>query len=203
MIVLLVILNLLISTLNAWSVGRSWAETKTVGGWARFMSWMGAIMAACGFTWCFTAIVGGIVHATGYLDAKHVNAIFSLGYLAIIIPALGSGLAITIDTWAHFWRQRTFGNGVLTAWNTFAQVSNTIQALSAIPRAIGDVGKIFDSDDDSNPLAKVVVALVAFCALAGILTTIAIIRITAKRHAFNVKLDYFERMEEAKKASAR
>ncbi len=47
------LLNFAISAWNAYAVGRAWVETKVAGGWPRFMAWMGAIMSASGFSWCY------------------------------------------------------------------------------------------------------------------------------------------------------
>ena len=51
------LLNLAISFWNAYACGKAWAEAKFYGGWPRFMTWMGAIMAASGFSWCFLILL--------------------------------------------------------------------------------------------------------------------------------------------------
>lgn len=191
MIVLLLVLNFVISSFNAWSVGRSWPDAKAVGGWPRFMAWMVAIMSACGFTWTYTILLGLAANALGYLPMKYLNGMLSLGYLAIIIPLLFSGLALTIDSWSYFWRRRTFGSGAVAGWNTFAQVYNTYEAISAIPEALGAVGGMFsDSDGDSDAngfFVKLVVILVACATVGGILTTFAIVRVTARGSARRIR----------------
>lgn len=118
----LVVLNFVISWFNAWSVGRSWTEAQMVGGWPKFMAWMGAVMSACGFTWVYLVIVGMVAGSTGKLSPEYLEAFYSLGYLVIIFPVLGSGLAITIQSWAHAWRERNLLNMGMAGWNTFAQV---------------------------------------------------------------------------------
>lgn len=187
MIVLLLILNFVISFFNAWSVGRSWPDTKAMGGVPRFMAWMVAIMSACGFTWTYTIVLGFIVNATGHLPMKYLSGMLSLGYLVVIIPILFSGLAMTIQSWSYFWQRRTFGSGAVAGWNTFAQVYNTYEAISAIPQALGAVGEMFtDSDGDSDAggfFAKLVIVLVACATIGGILTTFAIVRVTARGSA--------------------
>src|SRR5271167_2082649 len=35
-----------------------------------------------------------------------IEGIFSLGYLIIVLPLLGSGLGITASSWGQFWRQK-------------------------------------------------------------------------------------------------
>lgn len=191
MIVLLLILNFVISFFNAWSVGRSWPDTKAVGGWPRFMAWMVAVMSACGFTWVYTIALGFIVNAMGYLPMKYLNGMLSLGYLMIIIPLLVSGLAMTLESWSYFWRRRTFGSGAIAGWNTFAQIYNTYEAISAIPEALGAVGSMFEeSDGDSDSggfFAKLAIFLTACAAIGGILTTFAIVRITARNRASSTR----------------
>lgn len=54
MVVLIWFLNVVLSAVNAWGCGKSWTETKHAGGLAHFMNWMGAVMSASGFTWCYT-----------------------------------------------------------------------------------------------------------------------------------------------------
>ena len=56
-ILLLVILNFGISWWNAKVTGQIWLESKAIGGISRVMAWVGAIMAAIGFTYSFAIIV--------------------------------------------------------------------------------------------------------------------------------------------------
>lgn len=184
----LIALNLLISAANAWIVGRSWAESKAMGGVARFMNWCGAIMSACGFTYVYTFLLALGALGAGKLKPEQAQALLSLGYLMIIVPVLGTGLAITVQSWAVFWRRRTFGSGAVSAWNTFAQVHNAYTAISAIPRALGDVGSLFDGDSDSSPAARLVLLLVALALVGGCLTTWAIAATAARSKARSVEL---------------
>lgn len=197
MIWFFVLLNFGISWLNAWGCGRTWAETKMVGGWQHFMNWMGAIMSASGFTWCYLVVVGTIANiipvemekGSGLyeplLSDGNLQAFYALGYLVIILPILGSGLAIMLESWAHFWRRRTFRSGAVAGWNTFANAYNYYQAAQGIPAALEKVGELFKGggkDSDSKGKGTViVVALVALAVLGGILTTASIIRATMTR----------------------
>jgi hypothetical protein len=93
-LILLLLLNFVISWFNAWSVGRSWAETKAFGGLPRFFAWCGSVMSACGFTWCYLVLLVIINHAIPWkyqLPPKYEEAMFRLGYLMIILPVIGSG----------------------------------------------------------------------------------------------------------------
>ena len=64
--------------------------------------WCGAIMSACGFTWVYIALLAILAQSFQWLPARYIEGIFSLGYLVIIVPLLGSGLGITASSWAHF-----------------------------------------------------------------------------------------------------
>ena len=191
MIILFLVLNFVISIFNSWAVGRSWVETKAVGGIARFMSWMGATMAAVGFSWCYLVILAFAAGPDGFnkLPANYVEAMFSLGYLIIIGPCIGSGIAITIQSWAYFWRKRTFGSGAVAGWNTFADVYNIYQAAHYVPSAWDHVKDLLfpkkrdSSSSSDNALARIAIFLAIMAVVGGILTAAAIIRTVAERTA--------------------
>lgn len=188
MIWIVYFLNLAISTLNAWSCGRSWAETKRMGGIAHFMNWCGAIMSASGFTWCLLVLSSKLITMIPKygLPAHYANAIMALGYLIIIGPVIGTGIAITIQSWAYFWKERSFTNGAVAGWNTFADIYNIYEAARGIPEAFKIVGTLFNPDtlaeEDGIKVyaVKVVIGLVVVSVVGGILTTTWIIRATAR-----------------------
>lgn len=192
MIALYIILTIAISVFNAWATGRNWVESKAAGGAARFMSWMGAIMSACGFSWAYLAVIAIVAgpDCLGKLKPQYVEAMLSLGYLALIVPIIGSGLAITVESWAYFWRRRTFGSAAIAGYNTFADVYNIYEAVRFAPSAWDNVAGLFKSDkksgsssSDDNGAAGLVILLVIMALAAGILTTAAIISTTSKATA--------------------
>ena len=201
MILLLWLFNFVVSWFNAYSVGSVWDSAKARGGMARFMAWMGATMAASGFTWCYLIVVGlvcsvlpmslfveakeGAAPVTGMLlDAASLEAFFNLGYLIIIFPILGSGLAITVQAWRSLARRRAEGSArasdyAIAGWDTFAQGYNTYSAFRNVPGAFDSLGKFFgkgSSSDKDTWRSMLVIALVIFSVGAGILTTYGIIQ---------------------------
>ncbi len=200
LVTLLFVVNFAISCFNAWSCGRSWNETKSVGGLAHFMNWMCATMSASGFTWCYlivTVFVGTFIpHTQGEgVDAVTVplvseamaKAAFELGYLVIYFPIVGSGLAMTLQSWAYFYRERSFRSGAVAGWNTFAQIYNIGSGFRNVPSAMSGVKSFFKSDEKGK---LIVALLVAMAAIGGIATTAFIIRATARRVAEQAELDY-------------
>jgi hypothetical protein len=199
-ILLLLVLNFAISVFNAWSVGHSWLETKAAGGFVRFMAWMGATMSAVGFSWSYLVIIAVAAGPDGFhrLPQPYVDAMFSLGYLVIIGPCIGSGLAITVDSWAHFWRKRTFGSGAVAAWNTAADVYNIYNAVRYVPSAWDNVRDLLlpkkrdssSSSSSDNGLARLAILLAVMAVIGGVLTTAAIIRTVAQITARKRALQY-------------
>jgi len=192
------VLNLSISIFNAWGVGHTWDSTKAKGGFAHFMNWMGGTMSACGFTWCYMVILGFICinitttdeatkATTVLLDPKTLQAFADLGYIVIILPILGSGLAITIHSWRALARRRSGTDMLITGWNTFAQINNMMSAARHLPGAFDRTGDFF-SGDNSNGKDKLVLILVAVAVFGGILTTYGIVQSVRKSVRLNDRL---------------
>lgn len=177
-IAVLWVVNLGISFWNARAVGLCWVEAKHAGGYYQFMAWIGAIMAASGFTWCiliFAAIGAGML---GFLEPDAVVAALSLGYLILIPGILFAGYVIMLDSWARAYRERSWTNLGVAGYNTFANAYNTYHAISGVGQSFGNVSKFFSGSDRSsskNSGALLVILLVVLALLAGILITAAII----------------------------
>jgi len=174
------ILNLAISFWNAYACGKAWAEAKFHGCWPRLMTWMGAIMAASGFSWCFLILLALGARALDWITEQQLVASLQLGYILIIPGVLFSGLMITVDSWATAFRTRRIGNFGIAAYNTFAQVHNTYSAIRDFGAAFRGVAGFFDSsgksDKDSGKAILVVILIVVIALLGGILLTALIIR---------------------------
>jgi hypothetical protein len=177
------VLNFAISIWNAYAVGKVWVEARIVGGWHRFMCWVGAIMSACGFTWCYLSFLALTAHHFGWLTDEQVLAALNLGYILLLPFILFGGYAITLDSWAQAFRRGGFLNYGAAAWNTYASIHNTYSAWRNLGGAFTSLGNFFggsrkgerDRDGDSGGII-VVLLLVVFALLAGVLTTAVIIR---------------------------
>lgn len=176
------IINFGISFWNARVVGLIWVEAKQIGGFANFLKWCGAIMAYCGFLWCYVIVEAFVGHwlFPDTVTAEVMNGMFALSYLIIIFPVLGTGFAIWATSLYQAWVRRDFASIGTAAWNTFAQVHNTYQAFEGVPKAASIVGDLFSgkskgSSDKNGAAALVVVLLVALAAIAAFFTTAGII----------------------------
>ena len=171
------ILNLVISFLNTRNVGKVWAESRAAGGWIRLLAWCGAV----GFTFVYAIVVAYIAVSTGYLPPQLMGVMLNLIYLLIIIPLIGSGIFITIQSWINFAREKSLMNLGVAGWDTFAQAYNTYNAIQSFGPALDSVqeglGGLFgDGDSDSDSSTYRVILLVAIVLLAGMLTTTVVIR---------------------------
>ena len=180
------VLNFAISVWNAYAVGKVWVEARIAGGWHRFMCWMGAVMSACGFTWCYLSFLALTAYHFQWLTEEQVRAALNLGYVLLLPFILFGGYAITLDSWAQAFRRGGFLNYGAAAWNTYASIHNTYSAWRNLGGAFASLGNFFggsrrsekDRGGDGGGVV-VVLLLVAFALLAGVLTTAAIIRRTA------------------------
>src|SRR3546814_20748298 len=67
----------------------------------------------------------GALYLVGYLPPETVKLAMDFWYVMIVIPALGSGLLITIHSWTLVFRERRLSSLGGAAWNTYAQAQNT------------------------------------------------------------------------------
>jgi hypothetical protein len=178
------VLNFAISVWNAYAVGKVWVEARLAGGWHRFMCWIGAVMAACGFTWCYLSFLALTAHYFHWLTEEQVLVALNLGYVLLLPFILFGGYAITLDSWAQAFRRGGFLNYGVAAWNTYASIHNTYSAWRNLGGAFTSLSNFFggrrrseqDGDGDGGGGIILVLLLVAFALLAGVLTTAAIIR---------------------------
>ena len=146
-------------------------------------------MAACAFTWSYLVVIVMVASGLGYLPTKYLQLSLDVGYVVILLPVLGSGLAIWLDSVTTAWRKRDATSAGVAGWNTFAQAHNTYEAISTLPDAVGRIGASLAGGDDDDAEGKVVlvaIVLVAVILCGGVLTTMTIVRSTARRYAASV-----------------
>src|SRR6516164_5930950 len=137
------VLNFGISIWNAYAVGKVWVDAAHAGGWRRIMCWAGAVMSACGFTWCYLSFLALFAHHFGWLDDEQVQAALNLGYVLLLPFILFAGYAITLDSWAQAFRRGGFLRYGAAAWNTYASIHNTYSAWRNLGGAFASLGNFF------------------------------------------------------------
>jgi hypothetical protein len=176
------VLNFGISVWNAYAVGKVWVDARHENGWHRFMCWMGAIMSASGFTWCYLSFLVLTASYFEWISDQQAIMALNLGYILLLPFMLFAGYAITLDSWAQAYRRGGFLNYGMAAWNTYASIHNTYSAWQNLGDAFTSLGGLFkgdrsgDRDSDGGGGIVIVILLVVFALLAGVLTTAVIIR---------------------------
>jgi len=175
------VLNFTVSFVNAVGVGLAWTEMSIIGGWQKIVTYAAAIMSGAGFTWCYLIVAMLITSYFNLLPIEYIEAMVSLGYLIIVFPVLGAGLAIMINSWAYAIKNKSFVGFGIGAYNTFAQTYNMFSALNAIPDALENVMETLfrshDSDDNGKGfMGLIVILVVVVVTVLGALTTITIVK---------------------------
>ncbi len=187
---LLVVVNIAIAWWNCYVVGKSWDVVKHHGSaFERILMWCGAVQSTVGFSipiligLAFTSVsfltAGGMPYMTQEEAQIFMEGIFSLWYLLVIFPILGSGLLIWIHSVREAIKRRDAASIATAAWNTYANVSNFANATGGTGYALGGVGKAFSGGSNRNGkgagiLILIMIAIVAL--LAGALITAMLIQ---------------------------
>jgi hypothetical protein len=167
MIVLIWCLNLGISIWNAYATGKVWVEAKHAGGMRRFMAWMGYLMASFGFSWDILVVVGVLLQSSGKITSDQANLFFQAGYLILIPGILFSGYAIMFQSWANAYRNHSVVNMGVAAYNTYANIHNTFNAIDDLPKAFESVFKAFTGGSGKNKANGLILFAVILCVLSG------------------------------------
>ena len=183
MMILILVMNVGISFFNAYVCGRSWEESKAVGGILRLVVWCTAIQSALGFSSVNLLFLIYLAHdyVPRYFTEVYFKGALNLWYLTIIFPTIGAGLSVIVESWVAVYRNASLGRLSNAAWNTFAQVRNTASVVenmgNALSSAHDPLSFTSDADNDGEGAGPVIFAsLVSVALLGGSAITAAIIR---------------------------
>lgn len=164
-------INVAISFWNARICGLVWEDAKREGGFTIVLAWCGLIQSAIGFSMIF--IFAEAMIAAGFGKPKIANAMMGLWYIAIIVPAIGTGLIITVHSVMEAWKRRDFSSVATAAWNVGATAHNLYEAPSSISAAwdmLSSVTSSSSDDEDASPLAQLIGPLIALAVALSIAT---------------------------------
>lgn len=148
LLVLVLALNFGISWANASYVGRYWSESKEVGGSFRVYIIVGYIMAIAGFTMVYGYIgllVSPFILQLAKVDQETIMMFEQLSldlvYIFCVVTIIPTGFYIWIQSLKDFWERKTLSSGLTAAWNSYAQIHNTVSAARNAPSALGRISK--------------------------------------------------------------
>jgi hypothetical protein len=154
-------------------------EAEHAGGGYRFMAWMGYLMASLGFSWNILILVGMVLVSAGKITPEQADLFFQIGYVILVPGFLFSGYAIMFQSWANAYRQHSVKNLAVAAYNTYANVHNTFNAINDFPKAFSSVLKAFTGGSGKNKANGLILFLALVCVLSGFIITALIVHLVA------------------------
>lgn len=183
--ILFFIINIVISVINAVSVGRNWTKVKSTRGMVKWSAYSVFTMSVLGFTQTYMIILlflsphilplFGIYGMSQYV----VQMLFvDISFILIGMAVIPTGLLMWYQSALHFWKRKNFGNGATLAWNTFAQARNTVAVARGIPQSMRRIRENLSKQLESKNGVVIAIALisVAVIVLGGYFTTLAIVK---------------------------
>jgi hypothetical protein len=201
LIVFLLLWNFGISWLNCWFVGKSWAESKVIGGWTRVVTLAAAVMGACGFIWCNLLVLGyiasthvAVLPVKYQLNDTYLELLWNMGYALVIFPILGSGLMIWVDSVKQAYKNRDGVSIGVAGYNTFAMAYDTWNAAKFLPTVFEKIGKTIKDTDNAQTKAMLfcVYVVLGLSVGLGLATAYFIIHSTAVKVAQDAKIAALE-----------
>ena len=175
MILFIWCLNLGLSIWNSYVTGKVWVEAKHAGGVRRFMAWMGYIMASVGFSWDIFVIVGILLRSSGKITPDQEELFFQAGYVVLVPGFLFSGYAIMFQSWANAYRRHSVVNMGVAAYNTYANIHNTFNAIDNFPKAFESVFKSFTRGSGKGKASGLILFAAILCVLSGFIIAALIV----------------------------
>lgn len=160
----IVIWNVVVSWLNARMVGLTWDRSRREGGWAFLASICALVQSAVGFSMLVALAATAVAYACGY--PRLASLVMDFWYLGIILPALGSGLVVTIDSIRTAMRERDLASGITATINTGIMVNNIWQSIGTVANALTDIASTNDDGEDEAPLL-IFAGIIACVAIAS------------------------------------
>ena len=181
------ILNFGISWMNARGAGRIWSESKELGGMLRVHAIVGYGMAIAGFTMVYGSILimllpyilPMIIHD---IDPETLFAVQQLSndllYILIVTFVVPTGFFVWFTNFVSFWRRRSLAEGLRLAWNTYAQIRNTVSVARHAPDVLRRITNAFFGGRRRNSGKGAIILMAIFviilAAIGGWLTASAI-----------------------------
>ena len=165
--ILIFIINPLISFANAYIVGKEWKNIQYGSIWDKTLAVSGLIQSIAGFSMPTLGILLFIGYITKYLSMNQINIGIDLLWVSIIVPVVGSGIIITIQSIKDAIKEKSFGSGAVAFWNLGATIENIINMVSNFGSVISDISSRSDDEDDSSKLVIVFIVGISLLLSVG------------------------------------
>lgn len=182
--IIVLLLNYALSWYSAKTVSRCWLDARAVGRWAVLLCWLGAILAALGFTWCYVTLLLAAAHSFGLVIASRVVVVFEVGGVVLTSLAVGTALLLLGCIRMRTLRDRFIRGAGDSLWNTYygSTLARVLKVNTGEDRA--------NADANDSGTTIVLFALLAATAILGVVQTYLMIRAGVLDAARQIAHDY-------------
>lgn len=166
LLIILLVVNTGVSIWDAYIAGRIWREST---GFMKLVAWASVIISACGFLSVSTFLLARGAVAVNLMTEAQFSIVLKLTFVLMVVPVLSAGAVITIQSWIDAIKTRSLTSGGVAAWNTFAQIANTVEAVESTGGFLRDIFDYFnddDSDEEDEGIGKTGIIVIVFIAAA-------------------------------------
>ena len=168
-IFLVFLINPVIAYFNAKNVGECWTEVAQSSLWEKSILISALVQSVIGFSMPSLGILLIVGYFTKFLTLNEIYLGIDLFWISAIIPLVGSGLIITIQSVKNAIKEKSLSSGLVAAWNVGATVENFIDLFYNFGSVLKDIGK---RSDDENDVGVMMIVILVVCALfSGFLFT--------------------------------
>ena len=166
LLLLVLLINLLAATWNAYMGGRLWRLVEGFG--SKTVLICALVQSVVGYSSVLLIAILIPVYAMGWIDEQYAKYTVDRWYLMIIFPALGTGIVIWMHSLLGAIRHPGSGNFLVAVWNSFAMWHNISSAIEHVPEAakgagelLGTLGKGGASGGKDGLAAIIIIGIVA------------------------------------------
>lgn len=163
---LVFVVNPIIAYFNAYTVGKYWKDIQYSSVWQKTISISALIQSVAGFSMPILGILLFIGFITKFLTKTQIDLGIDLLWISIIVPVVGSGILITIDSIKQAIKERSFTSGAVAAWNLGTTIENIFNMVSNFGSVITDIKNKSDEEDDASNL--IIVGMVGLALLLSV-----------------------------------
>jgi hypothetical protein len=128
-----------------------------------------------GFSWDILVLVVILLHSLGKITPDQATLLFQAGYVLLVPGFLFSGYAIMFQSWANAYRNHSVVNMGVAAYNTYANIHNTFNAIDNFPKAFGSVFEPFTRGSGKSKANGLILFVAVLCVLSGFIIAALIV----------------------------
>jgi hypothetical protein len=179
------ILNLVLTALNLFAVGKTWAKAAATGGWSRFSVWMTAVQSATilSLGCLFLATSGMPVLFSASINKSAVALALASWVLFVHPVLLLTGFGMFTESLVAAVRGKGIASWTVVAFNAYVTWHNWSRALPIFSELFKGPAHAAQTPAGAIPMVSVVVAIVSLILALGIgiTMTVVVIRKASKK----------------------